>query len=408
MQKDVIYKIFSYHLGKVILSKNELTDYIKNLNSEYERRNLESLSAVLHEYKDNTEYIKVDEFIDKAMKENFGVSKSDLYDKIYIDNKLYRVFFEYFNEMQGKKYSFKVLEKSKEDLLTRFEFLEIDYNIIIERQNRTLQDIGNELGYTRERIRQIVNKTKDELLTHTSVLKLNYINVEDIKYLPKYKQAIVYANESNFVSSVGMYIFEPRLKILIIAVTNKFKKMVDDEDDGLDKFVEKNYDIVKRYIQNDPGFYFIQNEMYTIYENGEEDPSKFLGNYLSENKMYSFELNKQFVEKFKKSIHGKLLEEYTDKKLTQKNVKGLTDNRLFLNTTGDQYIYNPNGFTSYVDDYLLDKIAQNLPLRGKKEIKECFKDELNNVSLELDDFYYYLKKIGSKRFKFFKFNIEEK
>lgn len=406
MDKEVVYKLISLHLGKVILNRKEFIETIKTIETKYEKESLEKLYIILERYKESNQYLEVDEYIIKAFKTNFNISKKELLEKMVINNKVHRVFFEYLNEAIGLNHSFDILQKNQTDLLSRLEFLGYDYNLIIKKQTMTLQSIGDEYGYTRERIRQKINETKKYLTDYISTLNLNYIYYEDVQYLSNIKKAIVFSDDENKIVSLGMYVFDKDLKFKLEKVMEQFKSMFIAEDSNIDLIYGNNPLVIKRYIYHDKGFYEIENKVYSLYTEKGLTTSKYIMNFFDENKVEEFTLNKQIVDKFNKSLHGQLYEEDCEKKLTQTALKKILVENAVIKLSGEKYLYVEK-LNKWMEEHkyeVIEKLEQHLPIESKKEFETVFKKEVEEVGLER--FYYLLKREQVEDYNFSKYHIK--
>ena len=325
---------------------------------------------------------------------------------------------------------YKELKKIKKEN-TEMELLYKKVN-----NNYTLEQIGNEIGITRERIRQKIDKIENKMQKYIHIIYnvfknqinqekymdnnflLDIYKVEDAKVvkhiLKNYK-----INNLKYIQELDIFIFEDSKDILKI-----YDKIIDslgdifnyyDEIDNIEDMLEKEeigylpIEYFEKYIVEQKGYHLINDNIYC-----KNNSNKFLFSYIIKNFFKDgIKTDDEGIEKIKEKITEVLGDKYEYSKLPHAIKNTLLRDEALILCDNNKYIH----FDSVIiDRHLINQIKRELMrlLKEKENVTantlyDIFKDSLlEKTSINNPQYLYgVLKYYYKDEFEFNRLNISK-
>lgn len=415
--KEVLIKILKDYLrknSKVEINYEEIAQeiIIGDLNSDYQT-NYKRVKTINKLYKtvDKGASVKYNDYISVVISKEFGIGKNVFADKFLVDNKVTKLMLEYLNLKNKKKISFSVLQKNENNILATLEVQNIEYELLIEAQTKTLEELGKERNLSKERIRQIIFKLKKILKNKHFYLGYDYLISTDLRFIPKYEQAIIYANKEGIYNEMfDLYFFTEDNRKSLNIIEQALKELVDNNSKIINLLYLNYNDILNFFLDNNKTFYSCNNQVFTSKRQGRMEISNYIVNYLEEYEITRIHIDDKFLKEFSQTKHGRLYIKQGNGEFNERNILMNLERESEIYKIGtNNYMYDHKTVDSLklMSNKLRKIIKQNVPINGTNKLTELFETIFSDLNLKKNSIFFVLKKMFGDEFNFKKNKITD-
>ncbi len=346
----------------------------------------------------------IDSYSLALLKNKFGL-QTKLKNKILYENKIYRFIFDFYYYKHAIDYDQFLAIDNDYSLLAKH--LDINLDLILEKQTNTLEAMSKHYNCTRESIRLRIKDTKKFVIARLQLPNRDYILDSTFETLNDIEKIILLSyHDDIWDDKFKAYIISPDIYKALKRFGREIDKLKQDYTYPLIPINAKLLNLATNYVVNDNNLYIDGNRIYSLMRAGEHHNANYILNYLKERRINQFYIEDLLHDRFLETVHGKLMAKSITTSL--RNLEAILDREEYL-VKIDTHFYKLEASITNIDyldwnDVLrkLQAAPNGLDLAG---ISNTFSEELQLLEIENSGFYYLLKKHLSDKFQFRKLVI---
>ncbi len=346
----------------------------------------------------------IDDYSIGILRSKYGLLPK-LKNKMVYDNHIYKFIFEYYHYKHCINYDEFVAFDN--DNLALAEALDINVHLILEKTNKTLEQLSRELDCTRESVRLRIIDAKKFVIARFKLPAYDYVLDTDFENL-EYMDKIILLSYHNQIwnDKFKSYVISSRIEKKLEKFELEVKKLKADYEYQIGKIENSIYPLIENYVSNDNNLYIDNKNILSLVRNGEHHNANYILNYLKTLEINQFYIEDLLHDDFLSTTHGKLMSESITTSL--RNLEAILDREDVL-VKVDTHIYCKMSSIKNIDtldyNYLIKKLSDAPDVVNIELLSEIFAPEIKLLDIEPKGFYYILKKLFFDKFKFRKLVI---
>ncbi len=374
-------------------------------NKEKIERKLKYLSSI--DIQSMETYHEIDNYSLTLLKNKFGLQPK-LKNKIVFECKIYRFIFDFYFYKHGINYDQFCAIDTNNVLLA--EYLEINLDLILEKNENTLEIMSNKYNCTRESIRLRVKDTKNFVRKRFLLPDYPYVTENTFNTINTTDQIVLLSyHDEVWDDEFKAYILNKAINKKLDRFKLEINKLLNDYTYPISKVDASLSPLIDNFVTNHNYLYLEQDNIYSIARDGDHHNANYILNYLKAHKITVFYIEDLLHEKFLSTVHGKLMSSSIT--TTLRNLEAILDReeKLVKLDTHHYTLYDAISNISYIDwDQIEHQISIHEGSMDLETIEDIFEHKLQLLNIKSISFYYLLKKKFSDKFQFKKLVIYNK